>query len=76
VYTGSTIVGRFLRSTSSPSETRKSFELIFIFILSEAQPAHRDLPSSEPELNRHTPDSGTDEGIVSLVGCQRDKRRP
>ena len=29
---GSTFVGHFLRSTSSPSFTRKSFELIFIFI--------------------------------------------
>ena len=34
--TGSTLVGHFLRSTSSPSRTRKSFELIFIFVLSAA----------------------------------------
>ena len=33
LYTGSTFVGHFLRSTSSPSRTRKAFELIFIFIL-------------------------------------------
>ena len=33
LYTGSTIVGHFLRSTSSPSRTRKSFEFIFIAFL-------------------------------------------
>ena len=34
IQTGSTFVGHFLRLTSSPSRTRKSFELIFILILS------------------------------------------
>ena len=32
LYTGSTFVGHFLRSTSSPSRTRKSFECIFIVL--------------------------------------------
>jgi hypothetical protein len=65
-----------LRSTSSPSETRKSLELIFIFILSEALPAHRDVPSSEPDLNRHNPDSGADEGHRLACGLPARQASP
>jgi hypothetical protein len=38
LYTGFTVVGHFRRLTSCPSRTRKSFELIFIFVLSTCRP--------------------------------------